>query len=113
MCPPTYSLNLYSVLLRPPLNFEVFSFPVSMSNDGKYTFVKIACANSSICIEGDAHINVKLVAEYTWKISIFVTFLYLIVIGAIISICFFGRKCLNICCNFTDKKIEQQLDLVE
>ena len=90
-----------------------FSFPVSMSNDGKYTFVKIACSNSSICIEGDAHINVKLVAEYTWKISIFVAFLYLIVIGAIISICFFGRKCLNICCNFTDKKIEQQLDLVE
>ena len=90
-----------------------FSLPVAMSNDDKYTFVKISCANSSICIEGEANINVKLVAEYTWKITLFVMFWFLIILAITIIICYFGRKCLNICCNVSDIKIEKQLDLVE
>ena len=87
-----------------------FSIPISMSNNDKYTFIKIACANSSICIDGDDHFNVKLVAEYTWKITLFVIFWFLILTGAIIALCYFGRKCLGICCDIKDIK---ELDLVE
>ena len=85
-----------------------FSFSISMSNNDKYTFIKIACANSSICLGGDNNLNVKLVANYTWKIILFVIFYFLILNAAIVVTCYFGRKCLGVCCNIKNK---QELDL--
>ena len=87
-----------------------FSFSISMSNNDKFTFLKIACANSSICLDGNDNLNVKLVCEYTWKITLFVVFWFLILLALIIITCYFGKNCLNVCCDVKDKI---ELDLVE
>ena len=79
-----------------------FSLPNSISDDNKYSFIKIECSNDSDCISGDQNINVELYAGYTWKLSIFVLFYFLILWGIILSTCYFARNCLNKCCNFTE-----------
>ena len=76
-----------------------FSIPVKVSDNDKYTVIKILCNNIT-----DINLNVKLVANYTWKISIFVLFFFLFFIAAIFSMCYFGRNCLTKCCNFMEVK---------
>ena len=85
-----------------------FSYSIQIKNDNRYVFLKISCVNDTTCIDGDDHINVKLNPEYSWKITLIVLFVYIIIIGAIIAICYFARNCLTKCCNFMDKKPEEE-----
>ena len=77
-----------------------FSIPVKVSDNDKFTVLKLMCDHGNNCINEGKNINVKLVANYTWKISIFVLFFFLIIIGAIFATCYFARNCLTKCCNF-------------
>ena len=77
-----------------------FSIPVLISDDDTYTFIKIKCSNDNDCIQPGDNISVKLVGNYTWKISIFILFYFLILLGVIFSTCYFARNCLTKCCNF-------------
>ena len=77
-----------------------FSIPVKVSDNDKFTVLKLMCNHGDNCINDGENINVKLVANYTWKISIFVLFFFLIIIGAIFATCYFARNCLTKCCNF-------------
>ena len=79
-----------------------FSFPNQVSDDNKYSFIKIRCSNESNCLSNTENINVELYASYTWKISLFVLFYFLILIAAIFSTCYFARNCVTKCCNFTE-----------
>ena len=79
-----------------------FSIPVLISDDDTYTFIKIKCSNDNDCIQPGDNISVKLVGNYTWKISIFILFYFLILLGVIFSTCYFARNCLTKCCNFRE-----------
>ena len=85
-----------------------FSYSIKIKNDDRYVFIKIACINDTMCIDGDEYINIKLVPEYTWKVVLIVLFVYLIIIGGIICVCYFARNCLTKCCNFMDRKNEKE-----
>ena len=42
------------------------------SDDNKYTTIKIQCSDENKCIKEGENISVKLIGNYTWKISIFI-----------------------------------------
>ena len=80
----------------------LFSVPIFISNDDKYTFIKIMCINESECIKDNENMNVKLFADDTWKIAIMFLFIFLFVIATIFLTCYFARNCLTKCCNFIE-----------
>ena len=79
-----------------------FSIPVYISDDDTYTFLKIKCSDDNNCLKSGENISVKLEGNYTWKITIFILFYFLILLGVILSTCYFARNCLTKCCNFRD-----------
>ena len=81
-----------------------FSIPVLISEEDTYTMLRIEWNeyNSNIT---QTNINVKLTGNYTWKITVFVLFLFIFFIGAIFSTCYFARNCLSKCCNFSSSCI--------
>ena len=77
-----------------------YSFPVFISNDDKYTVIKLKCSSDEACLKDGKNIRVELITEYTWKISVFVLFIFLFFIGVIFATSYFARNCLSKCCNF-------------
>ena len=79
------------------LNDILVSISVKVSNDNKYTFLKVENLDYD---SDEIKINVKLTGEYTW---IIVLIFFLVFGTAILSIfltCFCGKNCLTRCCNF-------------
>ena len=81
-----------------------YSIPVFISDDNKYTVIKLKCPGDEACLTNGKSIKVKLVTDYTWKISVFVLFLFLFFIGVIFATSYFARNCLSKCCNFRKDK---------
>ena len=79
-----------------------FSIPVLISDDNKYTTIKIQCSDENKCIKEGENISVKLIGNYTWKIAVFVLCYFIFFIAAIFLTCYFARNCLTKCCNFRD-----------
>ena len=77
-----------------------YSFSVFISNDNKYTVLKLKCPGDEACLTEGKKIKIALITDYTWKISIFVLFLFLFFIGVIFATSYFARNCLSKCCNF-------------
>ena len=75
------------------------SIAVSVSNDEKFTFLKIE--NLDYDYEPEPiEIKVKLTCEYTWKILLITISMFAMVLLSLFLFCSFGKNCLTNYCNF-------------
>ena len=75
----------------------IVSIDVSVSNDDKYTFIKLYNKEYK---EEDILIKAKLTCEYSWKISLFLISMFGLGLVIIFLTCFFGKNFLMKCCNY-------------
>ena len=86
----------HSEWVKSQNNFIV-SISIPISNDDKYTFVKIEDKAGNI---KDKLINIKVNGNYTWKILLVSICTFLVVIISISSTCIFGQNFITKCCDY-------------
>ena len=104
----TYANSDSKMNIPPPNEFKghnetiktkdgyIVSIDVSVSNDDKFTFIKLYNKE----YKEDILIRAKLTCEYSWKISVILISIFGIGLIIIFLICIFGKNFLMKCCNY-------------